>query len=217
MTNDAPWSANQRSAASVTMPSEQRGSDLDRRALPVFPMALLLACLLACLLRSRSFSSHVLRTVCSPIGCPRSVIRFATSLYAFVKGIPFSCSARIIDLCNTGSTKLFESSKYDLSTDAQLKLAKLSGIIQAHPGLHLAIEGYTDTTGTADFNLKLSQQRADAVRQFLISQGLLANAITSKGLGEADPVADNNTAVGRQQNRRVEIVVSGEVIGVKLA
>jgi outer membrane protein OmpA-like peptidoglycan-associated protein len=112
---------------------------------------------------------------------------------------------------------LFQSGKYDLSSDAQLKLAKLSGIIQAHPGLNLAIEGYTDTTGSADFNLKLSQQRADAVRQFLISQGLSANAITSKGLGDADPAADNDTAAGRQQNRRVEIVVSGEVIGVKLA
>jgi outer membrane protein OmpA-like peptidoglycan-associated protein len=65
--------------------------------------------------------------------------------------------------------------------------------------------------------LKLSQQRADAVRQFLISQGLSAGAITSKGLGEADPVADNNNPAGRQRNRRVEIVVSGEVIGVKLA
>jgi outer membrane protein OmpA-like peptidoglycan-associated protein len=112
---------------------------------------------------------------------------------------------------------LFQSGKYDLSSEAQLKLAKLSGIIQAHPGLNLAIEGYTDITGSADFNLKLSQQRADAVRQFLISQGLSANAITSKGLGDADPVADNDTAAGRQQNRRVEIVVSGEVIGVKLA
>ena len=112
---------------------------------------------------------------------------------------------------------LFQTGKYDLSTDAQLKLAKLSGIIQAHPGLNLSIEGYTDTTGGADFNLKLSQQRADAVREFLVSQGLSPNAITSKGLGDADPVADNSTAAGRQQNRRVEIVVSGEVIGVKIA
>lgn len=111
---------------------------------------------------------------------------------------------------------LFETGKYALSTDAQLKLAKLSGIIQAHPGLNLAIEGYTDTTGTADFNLKLSQQRADTVRTFLISQGLSADTISAKGLGEASPVADNATAAGRKQNRRVEIIVSGEVIGAKL-
>jgi len=108
---------------------------------------------------------------------------------------------------------LFETGKYNLSTDAQLKLAKLSGIIQAHPGLNLAIEGYTDTTGSADFNMKLSQQRADTVRDFLISQGLLADTITAKGFGEANPIADNGTAAGRKQNRRVEIVVSGEVIG----
>jgi outer membrane protein OmpA-like peptidoglycan-associated protein len=111
---------------------------------------------------------------------------------------------------------LFETNKYALSQDAQLKLAKLSGIIQAHPGLNLAIEGYTDTTGTADYNLKLSQQRADTVREFLVSQGLSADTITSKGLGQADPVADNSTAAGRKQNRRVEIIVSGEVIGAKM-
>jgi outer membrane protein OmpA-like peptidoglycan-associated protein len=111
---------------------------------------------------------------------------------------------------------LFETGKYALSTDAQLKLAKLSGIIQAHPGLNLAVEGYTDTTGAAEFNMKLSQQRADTVRQFLIAQGLSADTITSKGLGEADPIADNSTAAGRKLNRRVEIIVSGKVIGVSL-
>lgn len=112
---------------------------------------------------------------------------------------------------------LFETGKYNLSADAQLKLAKLTGIIQAHPGLNLTIEGYTDTTGSTDFNQKLSEQRADNVRQFLISQGLIADTITSKGLGPANPIADNSTAAGRKLNRRVEIIVSGEVIGVKLA
>lgn len=112
---------------------------------------------------------------------------------------------------------LFQTGKYELSSDAQLKLAKLSGIIQAHPGLNLSIEGYTDTTGTADFNMTLSQQRADTVRQFLIAQGLSPDSITSKGLGEADPIADNSTAAGRKLNRRVEIIVSGEVIGVQIS
>jgi outer membrane protein OmpA-like peptidoglycan-associated protein len=111
---------------------------------------------------------------------------------------------------------LFETGKYALSQDAQLKLAKLSGIIQAHPGLNLGIEGHTDTTGSTDFNMTLSQQRADAVRQFLISQGLSADTITAKGMGQDNPVADNSTAAGRKQNRRVEIIVSGEVIGAKL-
>jgi outer membrane protein OmpA-like peptidoglycan-associated protein len=112
---------------------------------------------------------------------------------------------------------LFQTGKYALSTDAQLKLAKLSGIIQAHPGLNLAVEGYTDTTGTPEFNMKLSQQRADAVRQFLIAQGLSPDGITSDGLGQADPIADNTTAAGRKLNRRVEIIVSGEVIGVQIS
>ena len=112
---------------------------------------------------------------------------------------------------------LFEFGKYALSTDAQLKLAKLSGIIQAHPGLNLAIEGHTDNTGSPEFNMKLSQQRADTVQQFLISQGLSPDTITSAGLGLAEPIADNSTATGRKQNRRVEIIVSGEVIGAKIS
>jgi outer membrane protein OmpA-like peptidoglycan-associated protein len=111
---------------------------------------------------------------------------------------------------------LFETGKYALSQEAQLKLAKLSGMIQAHPGLNLAIEGHTDTTGTADFNVKLSQQRADTVREFLISQGMSPGTITAKGMGQDNPVADNATAAGRKLNRRVEIIVSGEVIGAKL-
>jgi outer membrane protein OmpA-like peptidoglycan-associated protein len=111
---------------------------------------------------------------------------------------------------------LFETGKYALNQDAQLKLAKLSGIIQAHPGLNLAIEGHTDTTGSADFNMKLSQQRADSVREFLIQQGMSPDTITAKGMGEDNPVADNSTAAGRKLNRRVEIIVSGEVIGLKI-
>jgi outer membrane protein OmpA-like peptidoglycan-associated protein len=111
---------------------------------------------------------------------------------------------------------LFETGKYALSQDAQLKLAKLSGMIQAHPGLNLAIEGHTDTTGTPDFNMKLSQQRADAVREFLAKQGMSPDTITAKGMGQDSPVADNSTPAGRKLNRRVEIIVSGEVIGVKI-
>jgi outer membrane protein OmpA-like peptidoglycan-associated protein len=111
---------------------------------------------------------------------------------------------------------LFETGKYALSQDAQLKLAKLSGIIQAHPGLNLAIEGHTDTIGTPDFNMKLSQQRADSVRDFLSKQGLSPDTITAKGMGQDSPVADNSTAAGRKLNRRVEIIVSGEMIGVKI-
>jgi outer membrane protein OmpA-like peptidoglycan-associated protein len=108
---------------------------------------------------------------------------------------------------------LFASGKYELSQPASLALAKMSGVILAHPGLTLNIAGYTDSTGGDQFNLKLSGQRADAVRTFLVQQGLNPASVTSMGMGPADPVASNDTAVGRQQNRRGEIVVSGEAIG----
>jgi outer membrane protein OmpA-like peptidoglycan-associated protein len=108
---------------------------------------------------------------------------------------------------------LFASGKYELSQAASLALAKMSGVILAHPGLTLKIAGYTDSTGGDQFNLKLSGQRADAVRMFLVQQGLNPDTVTSMGMGSADPVASNDTAAGRQQNRRVEIVVSGEAIG----
>ena len=111
---------------------------------------------------------------------------------------------------------LFDFGKYNLKPDAQIKLAKLSGIIQAHPGLHLAIEGHTDNIGGDEANMKLSQQRADAVRDFVVQQGLPQDAVSAVGLGKAEPVADNSTNEGRQKNRRVEIIVSGEVIGAKI-
>ena len=111
---------------------------------------------------------------------------------------------------------LFDFNKYNLKPDAQIKLAKLAGIIQSHPGLHLAVEGHTDNIGTDEVNMKLSQQRADTVRDFLVQQGLAQDALTSVGLGKSEPVADNNTNEGRQKNRRVEIIVSGEVIGAKI-
>ena len=110
---------------------------------------------------------------------------------------------------------LFASGKYELSQAASLALAKMSGVILAHPGLTLKIAGYTDSTGSDEFNLKLSGQRADAVRMFLVQQGLNPDSVTSMGMGSADPVASNDTAAGRQQNRRVEIVVSGEAIGTQ--
>jgi outer membrane protein OmpA-like peptidoglycan-associated protein len=111
---------------------------------------------------------------------------------------------------------LFATGKYNLRPEAQIVLAKLSGIILSHPGLNLAVEGYTDSVGSDDFNLKLSQQRADTVREYLVSQGLADSTVTATGFGKTNPVADNDTAAGRQKNRRVEIVVSGEIIGTKI-
>ncbi len=111
---------------------------------------------------------------------------------------------------------LFDTGKYQLRMEAQLGLAKLTGIVLSHPGLKLAVEGYTDTTGNAAFNQTLSEQRANAVRDYLIQQGLDAGSVTAQGFGPANPVASNDTPKGRQQNRRVEIIISGEVIGTKI-
>jgi outer membrane protein OmpA-like peptidoglycan-associated protein len=111
---------------------------------------------------------------------------------------------------------LFDTGKFDLRPEAREKLAKLSGIVMAHPGLKLAIEGYTDSTGSDELNEKLSQDRAQAVRDYLTAEGLAQDSVTAQGFGKSEPVADNNTAMGRQKNRRVEIVVSGEVIGEKI-
>lgn len=110
----------------------------------------------------------------------------------------------------------FATGSYQLRQDAKLSLAKISGIIISHPGLNLVVEGYTDNTGSAAYNEKLSNQRADAVHDFLLQEGVDPQTITAVGYGEQFPVAPNNTAKGRAQNRRVEIVVSGEVIGQKI-
>ncbi|MBV9084355.1 MAG: DUF4398 and OmpA-like domain-containing protein [Acidobacteriaceae bacterium] len=114
------------------------------------------------------------------------------------------------------SDVLFDTGKYTVKENAREKLARLSGIIISHPGLNLQVEGYTDSTGSEMYNQKLSEQRADTVRAYLIGQGINPQNITGIGYGESYPVASNNTAAGRAMNRRVELVVSGEVIGVKI-
>jgi outer membrane protein OmpA-like peptidoglycan-associated protein len=111
---------------------------------------------------------------------------------------------------------LFATGKYDLTSAAQIALAKIAGIVISHPGLNLQVEGYTDSTGTEQFNQKLSEQRANTVRDFLISQGLNPQNVTAVGYGQNYPVASNQTAAGRKMNRRVELVISGEVIGAKI-
>src|ERR1700675_3673174 len=111
---------------------------------------------------------------------------------------------------------LFDTGRYTLRPPAREALAKLSGIVLAYPGLKLTVEGHTDSTGTAAFNQKLSEQRAMTVRDYLVQQGVDMNSVTAAGLGEGVPIADNSTAAGRQKNRRVEIIVSGEVIGTRI-
>ena len=111
------------------------------------------------------------------------------------------------------SDVLFDTGKYSLKPGAREKLAKISGIVLAYPSLALEVEGHTDSVGSDDFNLQLSENRANSVRVFLIGQGVVSSAIGAHGYGKSQPVATNDTAVGRQQNRRVELIVSGEAIG----
>jgi outer membrane protein OmpA-like peptidoglycan-associated protein len=114
------------------------------------------------------------------------------------------------------SDVLFDSGKFTLRPLAREKLAKISGIVQAYPSLTLAVEGNTDSVGTDEFNQQLSEQRAESVRDYLTSQGVPDSSTTSAGFGRTRPIASNETSEGRQQNRRVEMIVSGEVIGSKL-
>jgi len=112
------------------------------------------------------------------------------------------------------SDVLFDTGKYTLKPTTQISLAKVAGILEAYPGLKVQVEGYTDSVGSDEFNQKLSESRASTVKDFLISQGVSMNSISAAGFGKNDPVADNSSASGRQQNRRVNMVVSGDAIGV---
>jgi outer membrane protein OmpA-like peptidoglycan-associated protein len=111
------------------------------------------------------------------------------------------------------SDVLFDTGSFTLKPGAREKLAKVSGILLAHPGLTMQIEGHTDSVGSDELNQKLSEQRASSVRDFLGQQGVALSAISAAGFGKTEPVATNDTAEGRQRNRRVEIVVNGDAIG----
>ncbi|MGA2649273.1 MAG: OmpA family protein [Terracidiphilus sp.] len=113
------------------------------------------------------------------------------------------------------SDVLFDFNKYTLKPEAREKLAKVSGILLAYPGLKLQVEGYTDNIGTDEYNQKLSEERADGVRDYLVAQSVPDANVTAEGYGKKDPVADNSTNEGRAQNRRVELVVSGAAIGIQ--
>ncbi|WP_263355874.1 OmpA family protein [Acidicapsa ligni] len=113
------------------------------------------------------------------------------------------------------SDVLFDFNKFTLKPEAREKLAKVSGILLAYPGLKLQVEGYTDNIGSDEYNQKLSQQRADAVSSYLVSQSVQQANITATGFGKNSPIADNTTNAGRAQNRRVQLVVSGNAIGIQ--
>jgi outer membrane protein OmpA-like peptidoglycan-associated protein len=111
---------------------------------------------------------------------------------------------------------LFDFNKYTLKPEARERLARISGIVLAYPDLKLQIEGYTDAIGSDEYNQTLSEKRAKTVRDYLVSSGVSMNNVAAQGMGKADPVADNSTAAGRKLNRRVEMIVSGDVIGTQL-
>ena len=112
------------------------------------------------------------------------------------------------------SDVLFDTGQYTLKPAAREKLARVSGIVLAHPGLRLEAEGHTDSIGSEEFNQQLSEKRALSVRDFLVEQGIPVTSLGAQGFGKAMPVAPNDTAAGRQRNRRVELVVAGDVIGI---
>jgi outer membrane protein OmpA-like peptidoglycan-associated protein len=111
------------------------------------------------------------------------------------------------------SDVLFDSGRYSLLPGAREKLAKVAGILLSYPGLNIAVGGYTDNVGGDQMNQRLSEQRAGSVREYLVQQGVSGSSVTATGFGNSVPVATNNNATGRQANRRVELVVSGEAIG----
>jgi outer membrane protein OmpA-like peptidoglycan-associated protein len=108
---------------------------------------------------------------------------------------------------------LFDFNKYTLKAEARERLARISGIVLAYPDLRLNIEGYTDSIGSDEYNQILSEKRAATVRDYLVGSGVSINNVVAQGFGKTDPVADNSTAAGRKLNRRVDMVVSGDVIG----
>jgi outer membrane protein OmpA-like peptidoglycan-associated protein len=108
---------------------------------------------------------------------------------------------------------LFDFNKYTLKPEARERLARISGIVLAYPDLKLQIEGYTDAIGSDEYNQTLSDKRAEVVRDYLVTSGVSMNNVAARGMGKADPIADNGTAAGRKLNRRVEMIVSGDVIG----
>ena len=114
------------------------------------------------------------------------------------------------------SDVLFDTAKYTLRPGAREKLAKVSGIVLSHPGLKIQVEGHTDSVGGEEYNMRLSENRANTVRTFLVDQGVNQENVGAQGFGKTMPVADNSTAAGRQMNRRVELVVSGDIIGTPL-
>ena len=111
------------------------------------------------------------------------------------------------------SDVLFDTGQYSLKPGAREKLAKVAGVLISYPGLNIAVGGYTDNVGGDGMNQKLSESRAEAVRAYLVEEGVLAGSVSAADFGNSSPAASNEISAGQQQNRRVELVVSGDAIG----
>jgi outer membrane protein OmpA-like peptidoglycan-associated protein len=111
------------------------------------------------------------------------------------------------------SDVLFDTGMHTLKPGAREKLARVAGILLTYPDLRLEVDGHTDSVGDDDYNQTLSERRAESVRAYLVQQGISPSAIVALGYGKSQPVASNSLAAGRQQNRRVELIVAGESIG----
>jgi outer membrane protein OmpA-like peptidoglycan-associated protein len=146
--------------------------------------------------------------------CRKEEVVRARLLDQFNRVLPTTNAPRGL-VVNMGDL-MFDAGKADLNPQGREALAKLSGILLNYPSARLTIEGHTDITESAEINQALSGQRANTVRDYLVNQGLNAGSLSAQGLGTNNPVADNSTAEGRQKNRRVEIIVSGEVVGTKI-
>jgi outer membrane protein OmpA-like peptidoglycan-associated protein len=110
---------------------------------------------------------------------------------------------------------LFSVNSANLTPYARERLAKVAGILIAYPDIKVAVNGYTDNTGTIAYNEQLSQQRAETVRTYLVQQGVPSGLVDAKGFGPNDPIASNDSPEGRRQNRRVNLIVSGQAIGAQ--
>jgi outer membrane protein OmpA-like peptidoglycan-associated protein len=111
---------------------------------------------------------------------------------------------------------LFKTGSAELQPQVREKLAKIAGVVTSNPGLSLEVEGNTDSIGSDEYNQKLSEKRAQSAKEYLTAQGVPANTIAARGFGKSNPIESNDTAKGRQKNRRVEIIVSGEKIGTSV-
>jgi outer membrane protein OmpA-like peptidoglycan-associated protein len=110
---------------------------------------------------------------------------------------------------------LFATARADLTAGANGNLNKLVAFLNKYPDRTVNIEGYTDSVGGEDYNLGLSQRRADAVRSYLVDQGVGSGRLVASGKGMSSPVAGNDTASGRQQNRRVEVVINNPAAAMR--